>query len=826
MTRHSNEGDPLLLLVGEALGQDEEQQRKFFVGKAGQELTNYLDMVEIPRFRCDIENLLHCRPPGNRDPKKAEIDACTSIHLLVTLSENSYRCIVTLGRLAARWFIPDADMDRYHGIPIETDWGIVIPCYHPAAGLHDSTNMSLILSDFEAVKMYLRGGLKPRSPNGSSHLTMYYRITNPDSVPPGPGLMGVDTETVNGRTWSIQASINPHTGVFIRNEDEHVVGRLAEVVQRKDVTVILHNAMFDIPQLEEVGVYPHNYVDTMVMAYLLQTEPQGLKPLAYRHLGIHMTEYKEMLQPYTIALMLEYLTKVGELTWQKPPKDGDRQPQDLNRRVRDILTAFHKKPDEVDLYDRWMKIDPEIREPAEALFGPAREATIDDVPTKEAIEYAGKDADVTLQLYPILKNKVDEWGLTEVLDRDMRMLPMVAAMQRNGMKIDQEYFRDLRKEFVGEMEQLQEVIDEMVASRLGHSLNPNSPVQVGDLLYKLRLKRDPNLRKGDTDHAALERVVDKHPVVSKILEWRGYAKLIDSYIDVLLAKVSPDGRIRSNLRITRVVTGRLSSGNPNLMAQPTRTEVGRKIRGGFVAEDGYALLSRDYSQIEMRVVAHISQDEEMMRVFNENIDLHSATASRMFHIPMEQVEEMKHRYPAKRVGFGILNLISARKLLRELILGGAEGWTEQDCQSMIDEWFNVYTGVRSWIEEQKAHARRYGYVRDMWGRVRMVPEVVSVHPQVREAGLRQGCNAPIQMGAQGIIKEAMGQIWEVYRDLGPEVVRPLIQIHDDIVDEVREDMVEAVCSITKDIMENCVKLDVPIRVDPKVGHRWNEMRKV
>lgn len=818
--------NPILMLVGEAPGAEEERTGVFFVGDAGKELTNYLDRAGIPRDRVYITNVLKCRPPDNRDPHVDEIAACMT-HLIQELEEVKPRYIAAVGRFASRVLTGlDVDMEQVHGMPIRvTKWGFpttVVPVYHPAAGLHDTFNMAAIMADFLALKQVMMGSLLPRP---ESVPGVYALWDDPYSCPVSPGIVAVDTETEEGgKGWCLQVCDTPGMAWVIMKKDAHLV---KDVLEHPDTTVIMQNALFDLPVLWEMGIHPKQYVDTMVMAYLLQTEPQGLKALSYRHLGMKMREYSEVVWPASQAKALAYMTRAMEVEWPDPDPilkmvKGEpkvRNPQNVARRIKGVLNAYGKD-ESVDLYSRWQKIREDAGKLVELVHGPLLPGYLKDLPLQTAIDYAGCDADATRQIYPILDSKIRAMGLSETLDRDMRMLPLVAAMQANGFLIDVGKFRELSALFQGNMDKLQVEVEKVAGP-----INIGSAPQLAELLYRLRLKRSPKLKKGDTDVAALETIAHRHPVVEKIIDWKRYDKLKASFIDRLPEMVGEDGRIRTTLRVTRVVTGRLSSSKPNLMAQPVRTSDGRRIREGFIAQDGYTLASADYSQVEMRVVAHISQDGAMLDVFRRGRDIHTATASAMFRLPEADIEEMKHRYPAKRVGFGILNLISPGKLLRELSLGGAEGWTEQKCQQLIWDWFTVYSGVRSWIEQQKSHARRFGYVRDLWGRIRLVPEVMSVHRRVVEAGIRQACNAPIQMGAQGIIKEAMAQLVPIFDGFGHDVVRPIIQIHDDIVSEIRDDMIPVLIPIIKDVMENCVSLSVPIKVDVKTGKTWAEMVK-
>ena len=835
--------DILLMFIGEAPGKDEVISRAFFVGKAGQETTNYLMRVGIDRKVIYITNVLKCRTNAqNRDPKKAEIEACSPL-LMQELLDIQPRYIVTAGRFSTQWVLGPVDMEQVHGIPFTIEEvyvtgipsplarpTVVIPVYHPALGLHDSANMSLIMADFQAVKDAISGKIMPRKVSDTPP-SYEYAVWEGGKTDLG-NIISLDTETQDEENtpWSVQFSSKPGTAFFVKHSSTDLLSRINSHVNQPQVITVLHNALFDLPVLADMGIFPAQYVDTMVMAYLLQTEPQGLKQLAFRHLGIKMQTYQEVTNPETINMTLSYLLQVLEFEWPDPDPVfthvGDslkiRKPQRMETKVKRILTDYGKDS-EVDLLGRWNLIEEEEgRGMVESCFGPPGRAFLKDIPFPQALKYACQDADVTPQIYPILLEKIKALGLEGVLGRDMRMLPMVADMQRGGMKLDAPRMRSVSADFGKEMDHLHQKIRVLAGLE---DFNPGSDPQVFQLLRRLGIEKRKEPYRGATDHARLESFASRYPVIEHISQWRGYRKLRSSFLDVLPEKAGKDGRVRTTLRITRVVTGRLSSSNPNLMAQPIRTEDGRKIRGGFVSEQGFSLVSGDYSQIEMRVVAHLSQDPTMMEIFWGEEDIHSETAMRMFSLLAGELDEMKHRYPAKRVGFGILNLISARALLRELEVGGATGWTEASCQQMIYDWFSVYGGVADWIEEQKGYARRYGLVRDMWGRIRLVPELMSVHRAVVEAGIRQAVNAPIQSGAQGVIKEAMGQLVPLYREFGGGI-RPLLQVHDDLLFEVRDDLVSLVIPLIKDVMENAAPfMTVPLTVDCKVGKRWNEMKK-
>lgn len=830
---------PILMIIGEAPGENEIATRKFFMGKAGQELTNYLDRAGIPRSRCYLTNMIKCRPPANRDPTMAEVRACSSI-LEQELAAVRPRFVATVGRIATQYFLGDVNMEAVHGIPHRVRDMVVIPCYHPAAGLHDTTNMSNIMADFISVKKAMMGQLQPREAGKVVTPPSYHLIGKGEDISPYlTDLVAVDTETQDEHDtpWCLQFCCGGQ-GHIIMWDNVEALRQFADHVANPDVLTIIHNSLFDLKVLGMMGINPAHIVDTMIMAYLLQTEPQGLKPLTFRYLNVKMHEYTDIVNPRTQTMAMDYLMNAIMVDWPKPDPVVDtkggivkiRQPQGANQKIKRILSDLAAGK-EVDVYDRWYKMAlNEGRGMVEDQFGPMRRAYLKDCDHEVAMQYAGTDPWATYFIYPVLKEKIEALKLEDVLDRDVGVVPMVEVMQRSGMPINPDHFTQLRATFTTEMEQVNDEINTM----MNITLNPDSDPQVLALLEDLHIVRAPRklvkgreviVRKKMVDIKAMELIKDRHPVIPKIMRYRALSKLVDSFINVLLDKKSEENRIHTTLRVTRVVTGRLSSSKPNLMAQPTRTEDGRKIREGFVARPGWSFISNDYSQVEMRVVAHISQDPEMTKVFRTGVDLHTSTAAGMFRIPFDQVDEMKHRYPAKRVGFGVLNLISAGKLLQEFQVGGAEGWTEALCQQVIDDWFRLYSGIADYVEERKAEARHTGMVRDMFGRIRLVPEVVSVHRRIQEAGIRQAVNGPIQMGAQGVIKEAMRQLHPIIAGFGEDNIVPLIQIHDDLMFECRDDLIPIAAPLIKDVMEHCVDLSVPLKVDTKVGKVWKGMQK-
>jgi DNA polymerase-1 len=585
-----------------------------------------------------------------------------------------------------------------------------------------------------------------------------------------------------------------------------------------------------------MGIHPDHVVDTMVMAYLLGDLPQGLKPLAYRLAGMTMRSYDEVIGSRGNAKAKVYLEMAGMLEWPNPEhvlefREGGvphiKKPQNIGRKIGSALTKYWKAGGEesgIDLHEKWVKM--EGTEVVESAIGPMPRADLRDVPEEEAITYACRDADATLRIYPVLKKRIEDEGLSGVLDMDMATIPMILEMMRVGIRVDLTKMTEVNTKLTSMMA----IEEREIQKCLGYTINPGSPPQVAAMLDRERIPVRGKRGKSGVQSTAKELLSPlrkQYLVVDHLLKWSGYETLRSTFTEVLPTQVDSDGRIHATIKTTRTSTGRLAMEDPNLQNIPVRTEEGRMIRDAFVASPGYTLCSWDFSQIELRVLADNSGDEAMIRAFLSGFDLHTATASEMFGIPMSAVEDYKHRRPAKTVNFGIPYGITALGLVDTMNTEGAEGWTEAACQDLIDRWFKARPGVRGFMEECKAFARRNGYIVDMFGRRRWVHEVWSTSAKIREEGLRYAMNQPIQSGAQGIIKLAMGTLWrEMRAEFKNHLIRPLIQIHDDLLMEVVEEEVEWIALVVKEIMETIVRLKIPTPVDQKVGERWGSMEKI
>lgn len=806
--------------IGEAPGEQEDKKGKPFVGKSGMEDENYLRMVGLNRADCYTSNLVKCRPPKNRDPLPAEIEAC-SVHLEEELGRIRPDAIIaTLGRYSTRYLLgKDVSMEYVHGIPQQSPRGwVVVPVYHPAVGLYNTTWMTLIMQDYEMLARVVNGYSRPEDWDDPFPNPIYRWARSGDiEYLKDFRVLSVDTESISlyGEPFSIQLTGTPGESVIFRAED---AGCLAPLFMDERNLFIFHNARHDLKVLQKLGLTPSHFTDTMLAANLLQDVPKGLKALSYRLTGMQMKSYEDLVEPYTRDFAFKYLLQSLEVSshWPKPDT-GQRTYSKIKR----MFTDLSKNPN-INLYDRYCNLKEFEREwLAQELGGPLSEASVADLPDGEFRQYAGADSDATYRIYPILMARVESSGLSDALARDCRVVPMVMDMEVNGTPASKDYFECLDLIYAAKLEDITAEIQQMVK----YEINPGSDDQIADLLFnRLKLKAPRRTKGGgaSTDDEVLNLLRNRNPVIPLIQDYRNAKVMKSNFVSSVLTNLAlhGDGRVRPDFIMTRVVTGRLASKVVNLLAYPKE----KLLRDGFQAGPGRVFVSGDYSQIELRVLAHMSQDEGMIECFMTGRDLHRETASVIFNIPPEEVTSEQRR-AAKFVNFGIPYGRTAQGLLNQL---EELGWTLFECEELLSGWHKTWRKASLYLTAVKDEARRYGLVRDLFGRYRLVPEVRSTFSHIREAGLRQAINAPIQSGSQGIIKEAMGLLVPVYREIQCQghYITPLMQIHDDIVWEMDEGIVSWVIPIIKGIMENAVTLSVPITVEFKLGRKWGSMEGV
>ena len=449
---------------------------------------------------------------------------------------------------------------------------------------------------------------------------------------------------------------------------------------------------------------------------------------------------------------------------------------------------------------------------------PATGSLFGDIPSDEARRDRGKEAAVVLLLAEKLREMMANASVTELYDKmEEPLLKVLSKMERNGVRVDLESLKDFTAHLRGEMLELESKIRQMAGEP---SLNISSPKQIGTVLFeKLHLSDKPKKNNNgtySTDESTLLDMIGKHPIIDEILEYRAVRKLLSTYIEPLPDYIEPeDGKIHTTFNQSLTATGRLSSSNPNLQNIPIRSERGREIRKAFVPSgpDGF-ILSADYSQIELRIMAHLSCDRHLISAFKQGIDVHAATAAKIFGVPCEEVTAEQRRI-AKTANFGIMYGISAFGLAQRLRIG------RKEAQKIIDDYFAGFPSILSFIEDTKAAARETGYVETIFGRRRYLPDINSKNGTMRALAERNAVNAPIQGTSADIIKMAMIEVDKAMSDAGMKSMM-VLQIHDELVFDAARQEIDALRGIVKDRMENVVKLSVPLTVECNYGKNWLE----
>ena len=454
----------------------------------------------------------------------------------------------------------------------------------------------------------------------------------------------------------------------------------------------------------------------------------------------------------------------------------------------------------------------------EELIGPKgkNQRNMADLPPRNICDYACEDADVTLQLMHPLKKELEENGLMRVFeDIEMPLMPVLAKMERNGVVLDTEALAETGRHFTERMEQLEKEIFELA----GHPFLLTSPRQVGEVLFdELKLNEKAKKTKSgqySTGEEVLEALRAKHPIVGKILAHRGLKKLLSTYVEALPKLIHPQtGRLHTSFNQAVTATGRLSSSNPNLQNIPVRGDDGKEIRKAFVPEEGCIFFSADYSQIELRIMAHLSADEHLIQDFREGRDIHAATAARVYHKPIEEISRDERR-KAKTANFGIIYGISAFGLAERMEVSRTEA------KELISSYFNTYPRVQQFIDQSIEKARSQGYILTEFGRRRYLPDITSRNAVVRGYAERNAVNAPIQGTAADIIKLAMIRIDQRFEREGIRS-KMILQVHDELNFSVWPDELDRVCHIVVEEMENAFAMQVPLVAEYGTGSNWLE----
>ncbi|MBS3799509.1 MAG: DNA polymerase I, partial [Thioalkalivibrio sp.] len=433
-----------------------------------------------------------------------------------------------------------------------------------------------------------------------------------------------------------------------------------------------------------------------------------------------------------------------------------------------------------------------------------------------ATDYAGEDADVCLQLDTVFQPRLAEADGPAFVYREIEipLVPVLADIERAGVKVDKELLDEQSRTLLSEMERIErEAFDEA-----GQPFNLGSPKQIQEILFEHLglpvLRRTPK-GQPSTAEDVLEQMADDYALPRLILEYRGLSKLRSTYTETLPRRIHPGtGRVHTSYHQTGAATGRLSSSEPNLQNIPVRTDAGRRIRRAFIAESGYSLLAADYSQIELRIMAHLSRDKGLLAAFGAGQDIHRATAAEVFGLAPEEVTSDQRR-AAKTINFGLIYGMSAWGLARNL------GIEQADARAYIDRYFERYPGVHAYMEQSRGKGRENGYVETLFGRRLYLPEINSRNGARRQQAERLAINAPMQGTAADIIKRAMVRVANQLKDSGIDA-RMIMQVHDELVFEVADTQVDPLTELARSAMGQAAELEVELIVDTGVGPNWDE----
>ncbi len=469
----------------------------------------------------------------------------------------------------------------------------------------------------------------------------------------------------------------------------------------------------------------------------------------------------------------------------------------------------------------WVRLGLEMTDITDLIGRGKKQIGMDEVPVEQVAPYAAADAVMVLRLRPLLEADLRErnaWRLFQEVE--MPLVPVLARMEMNGIAVDVAFLHRMSAELAEQLHAL----EEQIFALAGRKFNLNSTAQLSKVLFEtLGLKPPEGTRRTKSGHystsaSVLEAMRGQHPVVDLVLEHRELSKIKSTYVDALPQQVNPEtGRVHTSFNQTGTVTGRLASSDPNLQNIPVRSEVGKKVRRAFIAPKGKLLLSVDYSQVELRIVAHMARDKAMIEAFKEGQDIHAVTASKIYKVPLEKVTPQMRRH-AKAINFGLLYGMSPFGLTRTTDLTLAEA------ENFVEEYFRNFPGVKKFLEETKRKAAEQGYVETLLGRRRYFPELQK--PANRNARLRaerEAVNAPVQGTAADIMKLAMIAVDKRLAEEGSDA-KMLLQVHDELMLEVPEEELAETARLVQDTMENVYPLIVPLKTEAKAGPNWGELK--
>ncbi len=612
----------------------------------------------------------------------------------------------------------------------------------------------------------------------------------------------------------------------------------------------------ELPSSEDLGCY-HLVADEATLEELAEllrearvvtvdTETTGLRSMQADLVGISITDrdgeawYLPVMAPpgektLDLALVQQHLGPI--LVDPEVVKQGHNLKYDLKVLERHgmpmrgtlfdtMIAEWVINPDSPNLGLKnlsWARLGIQMTEITELIGTGRNQKTMAEVQVVEVVPYACADVDVPHRLARILRPELEEREQLALLrDLEMPLLPILAEMERTGVKLDTAWLQELSEELAGRLSYLEQEIYHYADAEF----NVNSPQQLSEVLFDQLCLPARGVRKTKSGYYStraevLDGLLGEHPIIQAILDYRELAKLKSTYVDALPELVNPEtGRVHTSYNQTGTVTGRISSTNPNLQNIPIRSEEGRRVRRAFVAEEGWRLVGADYSQVELRVVAHISGDRRMIEAFERGEDIHASTAAAVYGVPIDEVTYDMRRV-AKSVNFGLIYGQSAYGLAREL------GMTPEDADAFIKRYFERFPGVEAYMQRVQQEVAEKGYVETLMNRRRYFPELGpgsrASRGRRQVVAMRMAINAPIQGTAADIIKLAMLRLDRALKERGSRA-RMLLQVHDEIVLEVPKDEVKSLEPLICEAMENAFDLVVPLNVEVEIGQNWEEMK--
>lgn len=817
-------------VVGERPGKVEAMQGQPFCGPDGSLLDTCWRHANlgVKREDCWVTNLVKdFRAYGHPEPWEVQEQQGALIAELI-----GAKFVMAVGAYTMRWFLGDISMDLVHGIP---HWWqhpasgqavIVVPVLHPGSAIYEPESLATSWWDMQQFGKVLRGEIGPvvdQFEACASYSSIEYGISSPSEP------LAIDSERSEHAPISFQYSQQPGAAYVCKRHDIGLTGSV----------ILGHNWPADWPTLEamKINIKWLPWDDTMYKAYNLPgIHRLSLKDLAYRLCGMKMQEYSEVIAEAERGLSLVWLRSIpAHLHIAKEGKGWS-----LGRRIEAILKDANKPLAELpveyqtlSVRDRWDKViedHPDWHQMVVDQIGTMPHASLDDIPEHIAVQYSGRDADATLRINPELDALLDEWGTRRSYELDKSVLPALSRMIQVGTPMNPGKLRALGVDMTRRMDGLR--------AKLG--INPRSPIEVGELLFNklgIKNKKWTPTGKKQIDNRLLESVRHLYWQAGAIADYREYGVNRDNFCTNLLAALDCHNRIHPDMGM-RAKSGRFTCGAPNMLGLPVLSDVGILIRDAVEAQPRRKLGEWDYSQQEIRWLAHLSQDPKLMRAYFNKEDVHANTAAEMFGIPLSQVDELRHRFPAKRVTCAAYGGITEDGILAQMDRCGANSaravaglpvFNKDDTRRMIVEWFKIYPGAAAFMEECRAEARRNGYVRDYWGRVTLLPGVWSDIPKVRAHAERQAPSYHIQGGAAGQLKRAIAALWpwfERWRAAG-WYAEMLLPVHDALLcefdaDPARNEVQDAVIAGE---MANAVQLSIPCVAKGHFGQTWADTKK-